>query len=884
MSLLNKIVGRVRALRRRSRAERDLEDELRAYVDALAERHESRGLPPDEARRAAMVEMGGLEQVKEDVRDVRIGSRLESTLRDARHGARVLWRAPGYAVVVILTIALGIGLNVAVFSVIHGVLWRSLPYPDADRLVAIEADTRALPSAYNSPREVFDPREQLSLVASLAYVEGRDATIELDGLMERVPAARATDDVLPLLGAVPLQHGRPLAVAQDARGVYMNGVVISYELWQRRFHADPRIVGRRFTVNNQDVQVVGVTRPDFRLYVPAENYAEDRIDIWMPATYSAGLLYRGRTMIGRLAPGATIADAQGEADRLAASFVARAPDAYPNGALRLSIRPLADVITRDARPTLLALAAAVGFVLLIACVNVANLTLVRAKGREHELAVRRALGATRPRLVRQLLAENLAVTAIGGALGLLFARAGIGILDWLRPVHLPRQSDITIDGVVLLWTAGLTIAASVASGLAPALLLAGRGAGPPLHAGRAGSLMLRHGRLHRGLVVAEVSLSIIPLIAAGLMLRTFTNLLYAPIGFNPAQVITARIPLNLTAFNTVDRRSTFYRDAIATVDALPGVEAASIGGPLPFARAQVTQRYWRRDDPDAAPSIGMLQSIMPGYFRVLEIPLRAGRDLTDDDIAGQRRVAVVDERLAAQLWPASPIGQRLAIGEKQTLEVVGVVAPIRARQVRDDSTPTIYVPSHVYEIEQTLVVRTRMPAASFAPALKQAVEALGPGRSVFDIGPLDAVVAASIADTRFAMLVLSGFAMTALLLAGVGLYATLAYLLSQRTQEFGVRVALGASAAGLVRLVLREAGILTGLGAALGLAVALLAARGLRGSLYGVTPVDTVTIAAAMALVATAAIVAIIRPARRASRIDPVVALREGGGGSGGRE
>jgi putative ABC transport system permease protein len=367
----------------------------------------------------------------------------------------------------------------------------------------------------------------------------------------------------------------------------------------------------------------------------------------------------------------------------------------------------------------------------------------------------------------------------------------------------------------------------------------------------------------------------VPLIAAGLMLRTFTNLLEAPIGFDPAHVVTARVSLDLGVFSTVDRRSAFYRDAIARVRSLPGVDAAGIGGPPPLAPVQTTQRVWRSEDREPTPAIGMQQSIMPGYFGVMGIPLRAGRDISDDDIRHRRRVVVVDERLAALWWNGEAVGKQLGVGQaRQPLEVVGVAGQIRAREIRDAGTPTIYVPSHVYEIEQTLVVRTRAPLRTIGPAIKQAVEALGPGRPVFDIRMLDDIVGASIDNTRFTMLVLSAFAVASLVLAGVGLYGTLAYLTSQRTQEFGVRLALGASAASILRLVIREGCLLAGLGAALGLAGAIAVTRALRGLLYGVTPLDGLTIASVVALVAAVALVAVGRPAWRAARVDPATALR----------
>jgi putative ABC transport system permease protein len=753
-------------------------------------------------------------------------------------------------------------------------MWRSLPYPDASRLVVIEADMRALTSASSSSGAVLDVRAQSRLITNIAQVEGRDASLEIDGVMEHVASARVTDDVLPILGATPLLLGRSLVTKEDSRDFVLTGVVISHALWQRRFGGDPQVIGRHLTVNNYDVQVVGVMRPDFRLVFPGANHAEEAVDLWLPRDLAPGLLYRGLPLVGRLAPGATVTGAQAELDTLVSTFVAGHAGAYPHG-LRLTVQPLSEAVTRNVKPALMVLSAAVGFVLLIACANVANLLLVRGKSRERELAVRRALGATRFRLMRQLLFENLLTAILGGAGGLLLARLGVAVLDWLRPVHLPRQSEIAIDGAVMLWTLGLTLASSLVFGLVPALAFTRSANGQSLHTSRAGSLMLRSRRLHRGLVLSEVALSIVPLIAAGLMLRTFTNLLDAPLGFDPAGVVTARVSLNLREFSTRDRRSAFYFDAAARLRELPGVEMASVGGPLPLAPIRSTLRLWRSDDPGAASLIGTHQSIMPGYFRVMGIPLRSGRDFSDDDIVHGRRVVVIDEQLAARLWQGNAIGRQLSVDySKQPLEVVGVAGQIRARDIRDAVTPVIYVPSHVYEIEQSLVVKTRTPLATIGPAIKQTVERLGPGRPVFDIRRMDDVVAASFDGIRFTMLVLSGFAVASLVLAGVGLYGTLAYLTSQRTQEFGVRLALGASAASILRLVIREGCLLTGVGAAIGLAGSIAVTRGLRALLYGVTPLDGLTFGSVVGLVTIVAIVSVGLPAWRAARVDPTVALR----------
>src|ERR1700683_3708450 len=382
MSVLRTLLARLRSLRGQSRHEDDLDDELRAYVDTLTEQHERRGLTPAAARRAASVDIGGPEQIKERVREVRVGFTLATAVRDARHGCRVLWQSPGYALVVILTIALGIGINVAIFSVIHAVLWRSLPYPDASRIVAIEADTRDLPNAYESSGATFDLRQASHLISDIAEVGGRDASVAVDGVMESVAAARVTDAVLPLLGATPLALGRTLVDTQDARGGVVLGGVISHELWQRQFQGDAHVIGRHLTVNNFDVQVVGVTRPDFRVYLPPTDHVEERVDVWLPIDFTPAGAFRGSTLVGRLAPGTTLAQAQAECDALAAAFVRQHPGAYPDNQLRLSIRSLSDVVTRDVRPALMALGVAVGFVLLIACVNVANLMGARAKTRE----------------------------------------------------------------------------------------------------------------------------------------------------------------------------------------------------------------------------------------------------------------------------------------------------------------------------------------------------------------------------------------------------------------------------------------------------------------------------------------------------------------------
>lgn len=874
-SLLRAMLARLSAPWRPSDdMERDLDDEILGYVEERTAAYERAGRSPHEARRAALLEVGSVEVVKEQVREVRIGAGLRSVLRDARFGARVLGHAPTYATMVVLTIALGVGLNAAVFSVAHAVLWRPLPYPDAHRLVAVEADTRALATGYDAGTRVLDVREHSRLISDVVQIEGRDASIEVEGVMEHVAAARVTDGAMLLLDAAPVMLGRPLVTAQDLDDYMVRGVVISHALWQRRFHGDPNAVGRRLSVNNFDAQIVGVLRQGFSAPLPAGNHVEEQVDIWMPRQFAPTLLFRGLVSVGRLAPDTTVDQAQAELDTLVANFAADHPSATSQG-LRMTVHPLDELIGRDVKPALLALSAAVAFVHVIACVNVASLLLMRSRNRQRELAVRRALGATRARLVRQLLAENLVLAILGGVCGLLVAQVGIHLLEWLRPVHLPRQSEIGLGAATIVWTAALVVVSTIAFGLVPALAFTRERQDASLHTTRAGSLQLRSRHLHRALIVTEVALSIVPLVAAGLMVRTVANLLDTPMGFDPAQVVTARVSLNLEAFNSVERRSAFYREAIAAVRTLPFVDDVSIGGPPPLAPIQSTMRVWHGGDREQTSRLVLQRSVMPGYLTVMRIPLRAGRDIDDDDLLHRRQVVVIDERLAARLWQGDAIGKMITLEyAKMPMTVVGVAGAVRARDLRDDSTPLIYVPSHVYEIEQTLVARVRGPISVVGPAIKQTVESLAPGRPVFDVRWMDEVVSASVATTRFLMILLTVFAAAALTLAGVGVYGTLGYLTSQRRQEFGVRVALGATAAGIVRLVLHEGALLTGAGAVVGLVVALAATRGLQSLLYGVTPLDGVTLAAVTLAVMATALVVIGWTAWRAGRVDPVVALR----------
>ena len=866
----------VRTLLRRERLDRELDEELQGCLDELVGRKIDAGLTPQRARRQALIELGGIEQVKEEVRRARVGQELVTTVRDVRFAARLLVRSPHFALVAALTLALGIGANVAVFSVMHSILWQALPYPDADRLVLLQTDARGIVNAGAAPGEVLDLRARSRFLSSLETINGVDAHLYVDGEHERVSAASVTDGVLPLLGGTPLAMGRSLRAAEDV-GQWARSIVISDGLWRRRFGANPAALGRHVQINNLDVQIVGILRPDFRVFLPPETLAAEEIDVWFPNSVRNSRDERGLPVLGRLQPGATLHQAQAELDVLAAQFVADHPAAYRTGALRLTVRPLREALTEQVRPALGALAVAVAFVLLIACVNVANLTLARGNARQRELAVRRALGASRARIVRQLLAESVLLAVGGGVIGLLIGYLGVELVDWLRPSHLPRQSQIAIDRTVVLFTVSLSALTTLVFGILPAVRLTSDRGSPSLSAGRTGTPAPATRRLQRAVVIAEVALSIVPLVAAGLMLRTFVNLTHAPLGFNPSNVLTARVPIAFRRFPQAEQRWDLFREVVRSVRELPGVEDASAGGPLPLGPLQVTRRYGGDHDPAAPLSIGTQQSIMPGYLRVMGTVLREGREFTPDDFAARRPAVIVDERIARQLWPEGALGKRLVIqvgGSRFSLEVIGVTEPVRVTRVRDEGLPHFFVPYHLAATELSLVIKTRESAAALGPAIRRAVDRLGTGRAVFDIRPMDEYVAASMGDTRFTVLVLLGFAVASLLLAGVGIHGTLTYLISQRTKELGVRLALGASTGRLIALVVGEGASMAAVGAAIGLAGAYSVMGVLRGLLYEVTPFDAVTLVLVCGAVAAVATAAAGRAAVRIGGIDPMLALR----------
>jgi len=560
----------------------------------------------------------------------------------------------------------------------------------------------------------------------------------------------------------------------------------------------------------------------------------------------------------------------------AKGWMASPSDRGPGAKVRFTARLLHDAMTKDFRAALFLLSGAVGFVLLIASVNAANLMLARGSARQRELEIRRALGAGRIRIVRQLLSESLLLALASATVGLLCARFGLAAIKSIGDSHIPLQSRISMDAPVALFALALSAVTIILFGLLPAWRLASGKTGHPLRAGRTETLSPATRRLQRTLVVVEVALSIAPLVGAGLMMRSFLNLMHAPLGFNPANVVTARIPFDLKRYPHMEQRWALLQDVIDRVRAFSGVQSASSADTLPLA-GQAIRRVGRADQSDTPPMLATQQFALPGYLGVIGTPLLAGRDFTDDDIATQRKVTIIDEGLAERLWPEGAIGKVLSVyrtGRRNDLEVVGVTAPVRVTRVRDGSIPHFMMPYGSYPVGMSLVVKTREPAESLAPRIQSALDAAHGERAAFDIRPMSAYVADSIGDTRFILSVMAVFAGASVLLAAVGLYGTLAYLTAQRTREFGIRLALGCSVKALVTIVIRESVLLGAAGTAVGLIGVVAGTKAVQELLYGVRPLDGVTLVGAVGLVGIIALGAAAVPAWRASRIDPQTSLR----------
>ena len=822
--------------------------------------------------------------------------RLDALRQDVRFAARLLRRQPGFTCLTVVALAIGIGGSTAMFSVVRAVALRPLPYGDPGRLVLVWTSTDESPRGRGafSPPDVIALRERSRLLADVAAVNSFGASVTDGAEPEQLQLGVVTANFFSVLGVRPLL-GRDFTPAddtpmdtRDARNTSV--IILSHALWRRRFGADPGVIGRTVRVGGAPMTVVGVLSEDFRLHMPSGAEMSTDLAAWTPLRIDYASAPRTGAylkVVGRLRPGVRLAQAQAELDAIAGQFRSEL-GAHEAAGLRLRAAPMHAEVVGHVTPMLTALAATVGFLLLIACANVANLLLARLAARERELAVRAALGGSRGRIVRQLLSESTLLALLGALAGIAVAWAGVRLLLLLEPAELPRVDTVAIDAPVLGFTLLVAALATLLFGLAPAVLSSRTNLAGALR-DRAGSSGSAWRQLRNALAVAEVALSLVLLVGAGLMLRSVLTLRRADLGFRPEGVLTFRVSLPFTAYREPEQWTAFYRALGERLERLPGVEAVGAVSSLPASGTLDLDTYALDPARETQPwgsRTAAYRVVSPGFFDALRVPLRAGRALAREDDVAAPLVVVVDEALARGAWPGeSPVGARVEIAmqsfdrgyrvERRLAEVVGVVATVP--HDRPDAAPpgTIYV-SHAQQRLWTMAVAVRAAGDPLAlgPLVRREVRVLDPELPVHAMRSLDQVVAETLASTRFVLLMLAIFAGTALVLAAVGLYGVIAYLVRQRTSEFAVRLALGARPRQIAWGVVRSAARLGAAGIAAGAVAAAWLAPTLDDLLVGVSPRDPLTLGGVAVVVLLVVGAASYWPARRAAALDPAEALR----------
>ena len=875
---------RLRGLLRRKSVEREMEEELRFHLAMRAEENVRRGMARGEAERAALESFGQFGRIKEYCRDFKGGGLLETLIQDLKFGARTLLKSRGFALVAVLTLAVGIGANTAIFSVVEAVLLRALPYRDADRLVVLWENNlrRNRPHNVVNPGNLLDWREQASSFEGVAGFADQRFNLTGAGEPEEVAGQAATSNLFQVLGA-QAALGRTLLPGDETAG--QSVVVISHGLWQRSFGGARDVIGKTLMLDGEGATVVGVMPPDFKWFVKENSLSGKPADVWvalaLPEQLRVGRRGRYLSAVARMKPGVTVEQARGEMDTVAARLEAQYPEVDQGWGA--SVVPLREQLAGEIRPALLVILGAVGFVLLIACVNVANLLMARSAGRRKELSLRAALGAGRLRIVRQLLTESMLLAVVGGATGLLLAHWGVGALVALSPPNLLGEGQVGVNLTVLAFTLAVSLLTGVAFGVAPALEASRLNLSESLKESARGNVGVgRAGRVRAALVVAEVGLALVLLVGAGLMVRSFLRLQSVHPGFDASNLLTMRVMLPQTKYPEDGRKVEFFRRAAERLRALPGVQSASAVSALPFADLGAATSFTVVGRP--APPVGErwgtdVRVADENYFRTMNIPVVAGRTFTEQEAVEDRKVAVVNEAMVRKYFPGEdPLGKRILVNmstQPVPTEIVGVVGDARYDKLDGELRPMVYwTPPQLTYPSMTLVVRTSGDPAALAPSAVREIQAVDREQPVSDVRTMESWVADSTARTRFGTLLLGAFACVALLLAAVGVYGVISYSVAQRRNEIGIRMALGARAGDVLRLVIGQGMRLVLLGVALGVVGALALTRLMSGLLYGVTANDPATFAANALLLAAVSLLACYVPARRATRVDPLTALR----------
>ena len=883
MSRWAKFRSLVRATMWRPRMESEMDSELRFHIERYADDLMRGGLPRQEAMRRARLEFGGLERVKEEGREARGVSFLDELLQDLRYGQRVLRKSPGFAVVAILTLALGIGANTAIFSVVNAVLLRPLPMEEPSRVMYLEEFWKGAPASV-SVGNFDDIRKQSASYSEVSCSNNASFNLETADIPERVDGETATANYFATFGVQPIA-GRVFAAEEDRPG-HAPVVVISEKLWRTRLHSDPAVVGTTIRVNGLPTTIVGVMPKDF------DPLLSNSL-VWLPAAFTPQQLAdhddHYLNVMARLKPGVSVAQAQSEL----AIIAQRLRQQYPldDADRDLHVRPLTGALLGDQRASLRMMLTAVGFLLLIACANIANLQLARSRTRQKEIALRAALGASPNRIVRQLLAENVVLGLVGGVVGIFFGYWAVAWIVAHGPAEMPRLDQSRIDSSTLAFATGVALLSSILFGLAPALRSASTRLNDAFKSTSGGSSGVRD-RFRSFLVVTEVALALVLMTGAGLLIRSALLVSHVSPGFDTTNVVVGRVGLPDSEYHDpVRARQTFER-MINGAAALPGVQSAAVVSRAPLAGGGSTNGLLAEGKAvDLANMVeARLQIISPTYLSTARVPLKVGRDFTPQDTRDRTLVTIVNETLARTMWPGeNPIGKRFACcesgpkGRRDPVwhEVVGVIADVRAWGLDREVRPEFYIPlaqmppSSWDWIGRTmdLVVRTQGGAAPVR-ALQSVVASVAPSVPIYRLSTMQQKISGTLERSHFDTFLLAIFAGTALLLSSVGIYGVLSYMVAQRTRDIGIRMALGATRAQIIRDVLGFGMGLAGLGLALGIAGALVATRVLSSFLYGVRPTDVITFGAVSLLLLVVALIASYLPARRAIQIDPVVALR----------
>ena len=803
---------------------------------------------------------------------------MQTLLQDIRYGVRVLLKSPSFTLVAVIALALGIGANAAIFSVVNGVLLRPLPFKDPERLMMIrETKLPQFPEFSVAPGNFIDWKKQNTVFERLVALRGASFNLAGTGDPERLRGLSVTDGFFAMLGGQP-QLGRDFLPEEDQAG-HSNVVILSQGFWQRRFGSDQKIINQAITLDGQSYTVVGVMPASFKFGGPDT-------ELWTPMAFTEkqAQQHGGHyvSAIGQLKPGVTEEEARAEMVTIAARLAAQYPEA--NTGWSVKVIPLLEFSVRSIKPALLVLLVAVGFVLLIACANVANLLLARAAGREKEMSTRTALGASRWRIVRQLLTESILLSVVGGAFGVLLAKWGMTALLRLAPEGLPRMSNVSLDLRALAFTFGITLVTGVIFGLVPALQASRPNLNETLKdGGRGSSEGGRRQFIRSTLVVLEVASALVLLVGAGLMIKSFWLLQKVDPGFNPHNALTVEVELPSKKYKEENQQVAFFKQLLERVAALPGVQAAGGGNVIPLSDNDFVLSFEIDGRPPLPPGASQstnFYAVSADYFKAMGIPLLRGRLLSANDVAGSPHVAVINETMAKKLFPdEDPIGKRMTFGRGEKnpdwYEIVGVVGDVKHYSLDQATTMQTYEPYTQQTFSyMTLVVRTAGDPTTLSAAIRGEILQLDKEQPVSSIRTLDQNFAASLAQQQFAMVLLGVFAAVALVLAAVGIYGVLSYAVTQRTHELGIRMALGAGRRDVLKLVVGKGMLLTLIGVVGGIVAAFGLTRLMSGLLFGVTATDSATFVSVGFGLLVVAFLACLIPARRATKVDPLIALR----------